>query len=107
MSAAALFPAWLPKVVLAENYALNRDIIVSIFQRGGADGLSMCVPFADPDYYTSRSTIAIPRPGSAGGVTALDNFFGLPPAMTAAITRNVRAAGVPRRRIHAERFALT
>jgi ferredoxin-NADP reductase len=30
-----------------------------------------------------------------------------PPAMTQAITRNVRAASVPRRRIHTERFALT
>jgi ferredoxin-NADP reductase len=30
-----------------------------------------------------------------------------PPAMTDAITRNVRAAQVPRRHIHTERFALT
>ena len=30
-----------------------------------------------------------------------------PPAMTAAISRNIRAARVPRRRIHTERFALT
>ena len=30
-----------------------------------------------------------------------------PPAMTDAITRNIRAARVPRRRIHTERFALT
>ena len=49
---------------MAKNYASNRDIIVSVFMRGGADGLSLCVPFADPNYYTSRSTIAIPRPDS-------------------------------------------
>jgi uncharacterized protein (DUF1501 family) len=48
VSAAAFFPAWLPKVVLAETYAANRDVMVSIFQRGGADGLSICVPFGDP-----------------------------------------------------------
>ena len=83
VSAAAFVPAWLPKVVLAESYVANRDVMVSIFQRGGADGLSMCVPFGDPAYYTSRSTIAIPRPDSTAATRAiaLDNFFGLPPAM--------------------------
>ena len=83
VSAAALFPAWLPKVVLAETYAANRDVIVSIFQRGGADGLSMCVPFGDANYYASRSTIAVPRPDatSANRAIALDNFFGFPQAM--------------------------
>jgi predicted ferric reductase len=35
-----------------------------------------------------------------------DVFVCGPPAMTAAITRNVREANVPRRHIHAERFAL-
>jgi uncharacterized protein (DUF1501 family) len=78
------FPDWLPKVVLAETYASNRDVVVSIFLRGGADGLTLCVPFGDPNYYTGRPTIAVPRPDATGAqkVTALDNFFGLPPAMT-------------------------
>ncbi len=87
VSAAAFFPAWLPKVVLAETHAGNRDIIVSIFQRGGADGLSMVVPFGDPAYYTSRSTIAVPRPDSTStnrGI-ALDNFFAFPQAMAALV----------------------
>ena len=39
--AAALFPAWLPKVVMSKKFASNRDIIVSVFMRGGADGLSI------------------------------------------------------------------
>jgi uncharacterized protein (DUF1501 family) len=83
VSAAAFFPAWLPKVVLAKHYAASRDVIVSVFMRGGADGLSICVPFADPAYYTSRSTIAIPRPDStaANKGTNLDNFFMFPQAM--------------------------
>jgi uncharacterized protein (DUF1501 family) len=83
VSAAAFFPAWLPKIVMAKNYASTRDIIVSVFQRGGADGLSLCVPFADPNYYTSRSTIAIPRPDSSStnkGID-LDGFFMFPQAM--------------------------
>ena len=83
--ASTWFPAWLPKVVLAESYASARDVILSVFMRGGADGLSLCVPFGDPSYYTGRSTIAIPRPDAAGTVTtkgiALDNFFAFPQAM--------------------------
>jgi uncharacterized protein (DUF1501 family) len=82
-SAAAFFPAWLPKIVMSKNFASNRDIIVSIFMRGGADGLSICVPFADANYYTSRSTIAIPRPDSQStnkGIN-LDGFFMFPQAM--------------------------
>lgn len=83
--AAAYFPAWLPKIVLAETFASTRDVILSVFMRGGADGLSLCVPFGDPDYYTGRTTIAIPRPDASGATTtkgiALDNFFAFPQAM--------------------------
>ncbi|MDB4874803.1 MAG: hypothetical protein JWM41_1249 [Gemmatimonadetes bacterium] len=81
LSAAAIFPAWLPKVVMAKNFASTRDIIVSVFMRGGADGLSLCVPYGDANYYTSRSTIAIPRPGDAKGGVNLDGFFMFPQAM--------------------------
>jgi uncharacterized protein (DUF1501 family) len=82
--AAAFFPEWLPKVVLAQSSASTRDIIVSIFMRGGTDGLSLCVPFADANYYASRSTIAIPRPDdtSANKGIALDGFFAFPQAMS-------------------------
>jgi len=81
---ATAFPSWLPKVVLAESYDSTRDVIISIFLRGGADGLSLCVPFGDANYYTSRPTIAIPRPDSTATATrgiALDNFFAFPRAM--------------------------
>jgi len=83
VSAAALFPAWLPKIVMSKNYSSTRDIIVSVFQRGGADGLSLCAPFADANYYTSRSTIAIPRPDSTAATKGinLDGFFMFPQAM--------------------------
>ncbi len=86
--ASVFLPAWLPKVVLAETYASTRDVIVSVFLRGGADGMSLCVPFGDPDYYTGRSTIAIPRPDSTQTATrgiALDNFFAFPQAMSALV----------------------
>jgi uncharacterized protein (DUF1501 family) len=83
VSAAAVFPAWLPKIVMSKAYASNRDIIVSVFMRGGADGLSLCVPFADANYYTSRSTIAIPKPDSTAATKGvnLDGFFMFPQAM--------------------------
>jgi len=83
LSAAALFPAWLPNIVMSNHYASDRDIIVSVFMRGGADGLSIAVPFADPNYYTSRSSIAIPRPDSSAATKGinLDGFFMFPQAM--------------------------
>jgi uncharacterized protein (DUF1501 family) len=80
----ALLPAWLPQVVLAQSANSTRDIIVSVFLSGGTDGLSMVAPFGDPDYYTGRPNIAIPRPDAAGTgprLTALDNFFGFSPGM--------------------------
>lgn len=83
--ASTYFPAWLPKVVLAESHAGARDVMLSVFLRGGADGLTLCVPFGDPDYYSGRSSIAIPRPDATGTTKgiALDNFFAFPPAMAA------------------------
>ncbi len=83
-ASAAFFPAWLPKVVMSKAYASDRDIIVSVFMRGGADGLSLVAPFADANYYASRSTIAIPRPDSTASTKGvnLDGFFMFPQAMT-------------------------
>ncbi len=70
--------------------------LIAIFQRGAVDGLNMIVPFADPEYYRARPSIAIGRPGSPrvgfGGASAarpdegaldLDGFFGLNPRLQA------------------------
>jgi uncharacterized protein (DUF1501 family) len=87
MGAAAFFPEWLPRVVMAKSEDTERDVIVSIFLRGGADGLTLCVPFGDANYTpTTRPTIFIPRPDdmsvpAAQRSLALDNFFAMPPAM--------------------------
>lgn len=87
-AAAAVFPEWLPRIVLAQTQASQRDVIVSVFQRGGADGLNLVVPYGDNNYYTGRPTIAIPRPDANVAanlkVTALNNannFYGFAPAM--------------------------
>jgi uncharacterized protein (DUF1501 family) len=90
---AAGLPAWLPRVALADENdpaGATRQVIVSVFLRGGADGLTLCVPHGDPLYYatsgpTARPALAIPRPGAANGCTNLDGFFGLPPAMAGLI----------------------
>lgn len=66
--------------------AAKNKVLVCIFQRGAADGLSMVVPHGDPFYYQHRQEIALPRPArSAGesGALDLDGFFGLHPAMRA------------------------
>lgn len=77
-------PEWVPRIVMAESANSARDVIVNIFMRGGADGLSLCAPFADANYYAARPTLAIPRPdsGSTSKGTALDNYWMFPQAMT-------------------------
>ena len=73
----------------------SRDVIVSIFLRGGADGLSLVVPYAEAAYYTLRPTIAIPRPDSTNRTAAVD----LERLLRPAAGDGVAAAGVPGRAI--------
>lgn len=76
-------PTWMPRVVMADSENSSRDVIISIFLRGGADGLTLCVPHAEDAYYGLRPNLAVARPDSSAAlkVTDLDGFFGLPPAM--------------------------
>jgi uncharacterized protein (DUF1501 family) len=89
-SAAALAsaPAWLPRVSFAQSENSARDVMVSVFFRGGADGLSLCVPHGEDAYYNARPTLAIPRPdsGSPNAAVDLDGFFGFAPAMAALVS---------------------
>ncbi len=80
---AASFPAWLPRVALANEFCASRDVIVSIFLRGAMDGLTLCVPFLENAYYAARPTLNIPRPDSGDPLAAidLDGTFGIPPFM--------------------------
>ncbi|HEX5323811.1 MAG TPA: DUF1501 domain-containing protein [Capsulimonadaceae bacterium] len=61
------------------------DVLVSIFLRGGADGLNVVVPYADEDYFRFRPTLALRAPKDNGDATDrvidLDGFFGLHPAL--------------------------
>jgi uncharacterized protein (DUF1501 family) len=65
----------------AEAAGAGDEVLVAVFLRGGADGLNIVVPYGEPDYFSIRRTIALPRPGQSGGVLDLDGFFGLHPAL--------------------------
>jgi len=78
-------PSFLMRTALAQTASgrgTDRPILVAIFQRGAADGISMVVPFGDKHYSMARPQIAIPEP-SRGEERAidLDGFFGLHPSL--------------------------
>ena len=82
----AAMPSFLMRTALAQKNAgrgKDRPIIIAIFQRGAADGISMVVPFGDKSYYQLRPQIAIPEPSRIVEDRAidLDGFFGLHPAL--------------------------
>src|SRR5262245_34116290 len=83
----AVEPSFLLRTAMAQSSAKpgkDRPILIAIFQRGAADGISMVVPFGDPNYLAVRPQIGIQSPKSGAVDTAidLDGFFGLHPALS-------------------------
>jgi uncharacterized protein (DUF1501 family) len=78
----AALPSFLQRAVAA-TASPNKKKMVVLFQRGAMDGLNVVVPFAEPNYYNLRPTIAIPQPRRGGTDAAidLDGFFGLHPSL--------------------------
>ncbi len=78
----AALPSFLQRAVAATTAGRSKKLVV-LFQRGAMDGLNVVVPFAEPNYYALRPTIAIPQPRSKAGDAALDldGFFGLHPSL--------------------------
>src|SRR5262249_19494892 len=86
-------PSFLTRALAQSNAEAKgggrRKILIAIFQRGAMDGLSAVIPYAEPEYYNLRSSIAIPRPGVEGeqpnqaSAIDLDGFFALHPALKA------------------------
>src|SRR5262249_53836185 len=78
-------PSFLLRTVQASTPAGGKDapILISIFQRGAADGIPTVLPFAAPASRDARPQTAIPEPksGNAESALDLDGFFGLPPAL--------------------------
>jgi len=70
-----LFGSTLLTVTASAAAAPARSTMVVLSLRGAADGLSLVVPHADPQYYAARPRIAIP----AGTLLAKDAQFGLHP----------------------------
>ncbi|MFY7952110.1 MAG: DUF1501 domain-containing protein, partial [Armatimonadaceae bacterium] len=56
------------------------NVLLTLFLRGGADGLSVLVPHGDDHYHRQRPTLTLGKPRK-GGVLDLDGYFGLHPAL--------------------------
>ncbi|MBX3114989.1 MAG: DUF1501 domain-containing protein [Fimbriimonadaceae bacterium] len=84
LAAGLVLPTWVPSVAFASSGSI-RDALIVIYLRGGADGLTFCVPHGDANYYSLRPTISVPQPGSGLPSAAIDlnGFYGLPPAFQA------------------------
>ncbi len=66
----------------ARPQVAGKKILVTVFQRGGVDGLNVVVPFAEKAYYEYRPSIGIPAPSKdRTSALDLDGFFGLHPSM--------------------------
>ncbi|WP_311966655.1 DUF1501 domain-containing protein [Arsenicicoccus cauae] len=74
---ALLAESAVPRYAFAET-ATQRDLLVVIFIRGGADGLSLVPPVQDSAYLAARPTIRV----TASQALPLGGAVGLNPAMT-------------------------
>lgn len=78
----SFIPGFLQRTVAAAGTTSRQKVLVVIFQRGGADGLNIVVPFAEKAYYAYRPSIAIAPPGKKPDTALdLDGSFGLHPAL--------------------------
>jgi uncharacterized protein (DUF1501 family) len=77
----AFTPAFAPQAVAqTQGSGKRRKVLVLLFQRGAADGLSLVPPLGEPRYAALRPTLAIPPKGEACALD-LDGFFGLHPSL--------------------------
>jgi len=86
MASFAAAPSFLVRAAMAQGTApsIDRPILIAIFQRGAADGISVVPPFGDRNYARARQQIAVQSPSREGAETAidLDGFFGLHPSLS-------------------------
>lgn len=79
----SMVPGFLQRAAAAapQKGGKNKTLVV-VFQRGGADGLNIVVPFGERAYYAHRPTIAVPKPGGdERAALDLDGFFGFHPQL--------------------------
>ena len=73
-------PSFLARTAFAASS--GRKQLITIFQRGAVDGLSVIVPHGEADYFRARPAIAVARPGQGESAAInLDGFFGLNPRL--------------------------
>jgi uncharacterized protein (DUF1501 family) len=72
--------AAMPEALFAHTGGSSRLVVVIL--RGALDGLAAVPPYGDPDYASLHRELAIAAPGSADGALALNNTFGLHPALS-------------------------
>lgn len=81
---------WLSKRTALADLAITpgrkqRNVVVTVFLRGGADSMSLVVPYGEANYYRSRPNVSIPSPRDTGKrfrALDLDGFFGLHPMLS-------------------------
>lgn len=81
----------------------SKRVLVTLFLRGGVDGLSLVPPVGDADYYRARPTLALPAAaGTTEGALRLDDTFALHPGLASLMPlwsngslAVVHAAGLP------------
>jgi uncharacterized protein (DUF1501 family) len=82
----SMVPGFLVRTLAQAAPANSRKTLVVIFQRGGADGLNIVVPFAEAAYYEYRPSIAVAAPGKGEDAALdLDGHFGLHPSLAALV----------------------
>jgi uncharacterized protein (DUF1501 family) len=80
LAALGAVPGFLGRALAASSASSGKTLVL-VFQRGGADGLSIVPPVGDPAYRALRPTLALAPPGKDGGALRLDDVFALHPAL--------------------------
>ncbi|WP_164015686.1 DUF1501 domain-containing protein [Pyxidicoccus trucidator] len=77
-----LAPGFLGRALAASPQGPSRRVLVTVFLRGGVDGLSLVPPVEDAAYHRARPALALKSPGSgADAALELDGRFGLHPSL--------------------------
>jgi uncharacterized protein (DUF1501 family) len=78
----SMVPGFLVRTLAQAAPGHARKTLVVIFQRGGADGLNIVVPFSEKSYYEYRPNLAVPEPGKGENAAIdLNGSFGLNSAL--------------------------
>ena len=82
---AALLPSALVQVARGQA-GTGRDALITIFLRGGLDGLSLVIPWGDPEYAVHRRDGASDLSVTPSHFLDESHFFGLHPAASPLLT---------------------